>query len=297
MLEVIKWDDYSGKENDIVWKHPSQSVKWGAALIVNEYENAAFFRDGKLYSVFGAGRHVLTTANFPVLSRLVRIHDEPSFITTIIFISNKKFTGKFGVRSQTTEFFPIIANGQYWYKVTDPTLFVNEVVGGNRRFTTEEVEDFLRSFLNQEIIKEFAAYDLATAFTQGIETISLKTKAVIFDKFENFGLDLFDFKFNTLDTEADYRELIALIKQGIPAAEVLRMRTIRQSAAELGKSTGGAAVGAGFILPQMVAQMPLSQPAPTPDKKEDPIQALKMRYANGEISDEEYQKRKKILEE
>jgi len=42
---------------------------------------------------------------------------------------------------------------------------------------------------------------------------------------------------------------------------VLKMRTVRQMTTELGKSTGGASVGAGIILPQMMSQFP---PPPQP---------------------------------
>jgi membrane protease subunit (stomatin/prohibitin family) len=296
MIETLQWEDYSGKENDVVWKHPDTHIKWGAALIVHEYENAAFFRDGKMYAVFGPGRHLLTTGNIPVLSQIFKIHDKPSFVTTVFFVSNREFTGQFGGRSQTKELFPIIMNGQYWYKITDPTLFVNEVVGGNRKTTTADVVDFLRGFINQNIMKEFASYSLEDIFTKGLDDTALKTKTAIYDKLARFGIDLFDLKFNSLDTEERYRELAAMVKQGVSANEVLRMFTIRESAKELGKSTGGAALGAGFVLPQMVSQMAGTPPEQT-TKSDDPLSILKRRLAKGEISKKEYNELKKALED
>lgn len=293
--DVIEWSDYEGREEEIVWRHPTKAIKWGTALIVKEYEAAAFFRDGKMYDVFGAGRHILTTPNLPLLSKISKkIMGDDAFTATVIFVSTKEFNGFFGGRTQTTELFPAIANGQYWFKVKDVTLFLNEVVGGNKKFTTEETVDFLRGFVNQNIMKELARYSLANIFTEGLDSTSLKTKTAIYEKFERFGLDLYDLRFSSLDTEERYRELAAMVKQGVSASEVLRMFTMRESAKELGKSQGGASLGAGFILPQMVSQMqPPTQPS---EKKEDPLAVLKMMFVKGEISKEEYEERKKILE-
>lgn len=295
LFDVIEWSDYTNKEKDVVWKHPARAVKWGSTLIVKQYEAAAFYRDGKMYEVFGPGRHVLTTANLPLLTSFFKnVYSEPAFTANVFFVSTREFTGLFGGRSQTRELFPLLANGQFWYKITDPTLFVNEVVGGNKRFTTDEVSEFLRGFLNQNIIKELATYDLETAFTKALDNTSIKTKTAIFDKLERFGIDLFDLKFNSIDTEDRYRELAAMVKQGVSASEVLRMFTLRESAKELGKSTGGASLGAGFVLPQMLSQMP---PQVQQNEKQDSLELLKIRYAKGEIDKKEYEEKKKVLEQ
>jgi len=295
--ETIQWESYPNRDKDIVWKYPRKNIKWGAALIVREYETAGFYRDGKMYDVFGPGRHILTSANLPLLGKLAEItHTKPIFTSDIFFVSTKEFDGLFGGRSQTKELFPLLANGQYWFKVTDPTLFLNEIVGGKNIYTSTEVVNFLRGFLNQNMIQELAGFDLSSVFTEGLDKTSLKTKSALYDKFARFGLDLFDLKFNSIDTEERYRELAAMVKQGVSASEVLRMYTLRESAKELGKSSGGASLGAGFVLPQMVSQMPPQQSSDD-KKKEDPLQVLKMRYAKGEITQSEYEKRKKVLED
>lgn len=295
--ETIEWIRYPGRDKDIVWKYPRQNIKWGAALIVREYETAGFYRDGKMYDIFGPGRHILTSANLPLLQQLANItHTRPIFTSDIFFVSTKEFDGLFGGRSQTKELFPLLANGQYWFKVSDSTLFLNEMVGGKHIFTSEDVVAFLRGFVNQNMIRELAGFDLASVFTEGLDSTSLKMKAALYDKLARFGLDLFDLKFNSVDTEERYRELAAMVKQGVSASEVLRMFTLRESAKELGKSDGGASLGAGFVLPQMVSQMPPQQSSED-QKKEDPLHVLKMRYAKGEITEKEYEKRKKILED
>ncbi|TBR08581.1 MAG: SPFH domain-containing protein [Candidatus Nitrosotenuis sp.] len=300
LADVIQWTDYSGKEKDVVWKHPSNQIRWGTALIVQQYEAAVFFRDGKIYDVFGPGRHALTTPNMPVLTKAFNtLYQQPLFHSTVYFVAIKEFDGLFGGRTQTRELFPLLANGQYWYKVSDSTLFVNEVVGGNLNISPEEISKFLKGFISENLMKELAAYSLETVFTEGLETISLKLRNAIYDKFKRFGLDLFDLRFNAIDTEDQYRELAVMTKQGVSASEVLRMFTMRESAKELGKSTGGAGMGGAFVIPPLIMdqnRQPQQSQQQIQKQDDEALKILRNRFANGEIDENEYLKKKQILE-
>ena len=79
MPQVIQW--VNPKEGEIIWRYPVDRIEWGAQLIVEEWQAAVFMRDGKVYDVFRAGRHTLTTANLPlltkVLSRVVGFEKSP----------------------------------------------------------------------------------------------------------------------------------------------------------------------------------------------------------------------------
>lgn len=105
MPQVIEWAN--ARADDIVYRHPVDEITWGAQLIVQEYQMAVFFRDGKAYDVFTAGRHTLTTLNLPLLTglltRLAGFGGEKPFKANVIFISTKVFAGKWGTRAQTTE--------------------------------------------------------------------------------------------------------------------------------------------------------------------------------------------------
>ena len=45
--------------------------RFGSQVIVREFQQAVFFRDGKALDTFGPGRHTITTANLPLLSGLI----------------------------------------------------------------------------------------------------------------------------------------------------------------------------------------------------------------------------------
>jgi membrane protease subunit (stomatin/prohibitin family) len=262
MPQIIEWKE--PKPEDIVWKYPDENITWGAQLIVHEYEAAVFFRDGKAYDVLGPGRQTLTTLNLPLLtkflSRLAGFQNTP-FKASVIFISTRVFPGKYGTRAQTTELAPLEVYGAFWFKAEDPQLFVMEVVGGQNAYTTSEVNDYLRGFLNEKVIGELSKYDLLTVFTKLNET-SVTVKNAILDAFRRIGLDLVDLRFEGIDTTPEYRERLFWIKstQTSPS-EVLRMETVKEAAKELGKSSG-AGLGTGMVLiPQVMAP---SGPAPVP---------------------------------
>ena len=261
MPQVIEW--VNPGPNDIVWTYPSEDITWGAQLIVHEMEVAVFFRDGKAYDIFGPGRHTITTLNIPLLTSILRRlagFGETPFKSTVIFVSIKQFAGKYGARAQTTELAPLLVHGGYWFKITDPELFITQVVGGQDAYTTPSVDDFLRGFVNERMIDELSRYDLITVFTKLDET-SILVKTHIIDAFKRLGIELVDLRFEGIDTTPEYRERLFWLKSGgaVPAAEVLRMETVKKAAEELGKSEG-AALGAGMMLiPPMFGTGPAPQ--------------------------------------
>ena len=262
MAQVIEWK--AAGSQDIVWRYPNEEITWGAQLIVHEYEMAVFFRDGKAYDVFGPGRHTLTTLNLPLITGLLtRIagYGEKPFKAAVIFISTKAFAGKFGTSAQTTELAPLKVFGAFWFKIESGQLFVNEVVGGQNAYTSADVNNFLRGFLNEKIIDELSHYDLVTVFTRLDET-SMIVKNSLIDYFKRLGIELTDLRFEGIDTTPEYRERLFWLKTGKTAPdEVLRMETMKSAAESLGKSGGGgAALGTGMVLiPQIMTPQGLSQ--------------------------------------
>ena len=265
MPQIIEWTNAG--PDAIVWRYPSEDITWGAQLIVHEYEMAVFFRDGKAYDVFGPGRHTLTTLNLPILTsiltRLAGFGGNKPFKAMVLFISTKVFAGKWGTKAQTTELAPLQTYGQFWFKVGDASLFVNEVVGGQNAYDTNSVNDFLRGFLNEKIIDELSHYDLISVFTRLDET-SVIVKNSLIDYFKRVGIELTDLRFEGIDTTPEYRERLFWLKTGQTApGDVLRMETVKSAAASLGQGGGSGALGAGMVLiPQIMNQQGTPQAAP-----------------------------------
>ncbi|MBS7634270.1 SPFH domain-containing protein [Candidatus Bathyarchaeota archaeon] len=261
MPKVIEW--IGARESDVVWRYPTEEISWGDNLIVHEYEAVVFFRDGKAYDVFRAGRHVLTTANLPLLTKVLSAiagFEKIPFKSSIIFVSLKQFQGRFGAQTQTKELAPLKFYGSFWFRVEDPNLFVNEVVGGQGLFNTDALQGFLRGYFNERLIDTLSQHSLVDVYGRLDET-SLLAKNVLFDTFSRIGLELIDVKFEGLDTTPEWRDRIFYLRTGVSAAEVLRMETVQKSTESLSKSPG-AAVGAGVAIIPPLFQPPAAQAQP-----------------------------------
>jgi membrane protease subunit (stomatin/prohibitin family) len=179
----------------------------------------------------------------------------------VVFVSTKVFPGKYGARAQTTELAPLQVHGTFWFKVENPQLFVMEVVGGQNAYSSADVDNYLRGYINERVIDELSHYDLLTVFTKLDET-SVSAKNAILDAFKRIGLDLTDLRFEGIDTTPEYRDRLFWLKQTRAAEEVLRMETVKEAAKELGKSSG-AGLGTGMVLiPQIMTPTgPAAAPA------------------------------------
>ncbi len=249
MPQVIQW--VNPKEDEIIWRYPVDRIEWGAQLIVEEWQAAVFFRDGKVYDVFRAGRHTLTTMNLPlltqVLSRIAGFEKSP-FVATVIFVSLKQQQLPFGGRAQTVELAPIQFYGSAWFRVQDPALFVTQVVGGQGVYTTEDLQKFLRGYFNESLMAELSRQSIFTIY-QSLEQASFVLKNALDPYFKRLGLELIDLKFEGLDvTDPIWRDRLFYIRTaGVSPTDYLRMEAVEKAAAELGKSPG-AAVGAGIAI-------------------------------------------------
>jgi len=64
LLDRIKFD---GSSDVLVWKYPKDNIVLGSQLIVNQSQEAVFFKDGRALDTFGPGAHMLSTMNIPLL--------------------------------------------------------------------------------------------------------------------------------------------------------------------------------------------------------------------------------------
>ncbi len=260
MAQVIEW--ISPGEQDIIWKYPNETIGWGSQLVVKEFEAAVFLRDGKAYDVFGPGRHTITTMNVPLLTGAIKGimgYDKSPFRATVIFVSLRQFQGQFGGKGMSKELAPISYFGAFWFKVKDPNLFVNEVVGGRNVFETKDFNNFIRGYFNESFIKKIGQMSVFDIMA-GIEKMSLESKVFLQDDFGNIGLELIEVKFEGIDTTDEWRDRLYWVKQMGPQASgyVLQMETLKDVSKELGKSSG-AALGAGMVMiPGLMGQPPVA---------------------------------------
>jgi membrane protease subunit (stomatin/prohibitin family) len=271
-IEVLEWKDDSGRE--MVWRHPAGGeLKLGAQLVVSENQWAVFFRDGKALDTFGPGRHTLTTANVPLLARLIGLPfgGTSPFRADVYYVARKTFTDlKWGTREPVLfrdaelAMVRLRAHGMFSTRVREPQLFLNTVVGSQGRFATDAIEGFLReivvSRLNDvlgETVKTL--FDLPKYYDELAEAL----KGRVAGDFGKYGLELPDFLIHAITPPEEVQKVLDE-RTGMAAVGDIQAylkfkaaRALGDAAAQPGggEASSGVGLGAGVGLGVAMAQM------------------------------------------
>ena len=164
-IDVIAWTDDT--RDTMVWRFEryGHEIKYGAKLTVREGQAAVFVHEGQLADVFGPGLYELETNNLPIMTTLQNwphgfqspFKTEVYFVTTTRF-NDQKWGTKNPIMCRDPEFGPVRlrAFGTYAMRVTDPGLFIKEIVGTDGEFTTDEVTAQIRNVVVQEVSRVLA---------------------------------------------------------------------------------------------------------------------------------------------
>lgn len=204
MFDVIEWTDNSGTQ--LVHRIPengSGEFRLGSQLIVRETQAAVFFKDGQGRDTFTAGRHTLSTANIPILTKILSIPfgGKSPFRAEVVFVGLQTFLDqKWGTREpipfRDTDLgiVRLRAFGNYTMRVTEPQLFVTSVVGSKGIFTSDAIGDYLKSVIMSrfaDVLGENMKSVLDLAMIYDELGVALKTR--IQTDFAKFGIEVQDF--------------------------------------------------------------------------------------------------------
>jgi len=319
LLEVLEFLDESGKE--IVHRIPeggSGEIRLGSQCVVRESQVAIFFRDGKALDILGVGRHTLTTANIPILVNLIKLPfgSKSPFRAEVVFVNMREFVDmKWGTpqmipfRDKDFGIVRLRAFGTYAMQVSDPQLFVTKIAGTQGIYTTDRLEDYLRSIL----IAKFAdllgenltsVLDLAGQYDE----LSGAIRAKIGDDFAALGLTLKAFYVTAVTVPEEVEKAIDERAQMGALGDMtayMRFKTAR-AVGDAARAEGGgglagaglglgAGVGLGSAMAGAMAQAMQPQAAPAGGPA-DVLKQLDGLRAAGVLTEEEYQaKRQAVL--
>ena len=261
-IEVVQCLDETG--DLIASRFPASGeadLKLGAQVIVRESQSAVFFRGGKALDTFGPGRHTLTTANMPLLGKILTVPfggDTP-FKAEIYYVNHKVFLNlKWGTREpilyrdSELAMVRLRAFGIMSFKVDEPQLFINKVVGTQGSYSSSEIEDFLKGIVIARLA-DYLGENLKSIFdlAQYYDEVGAGTKARIKDDFAKYGLLLEDFLINSISPPEEVQKKIDE-RSGMAAMgnldDYMKYKAAQalQDAANAGGGGGGGMAGAGM---------------------------------------------------
>ena len=271
--------------DEIVHRFPDDSsigdYRLGSQVIVRDGQAAVFFRNGQALDVFGPGMHTIATANIPKLIDFIgkAFNDRTPFPAEVYFVSLKEFANKKWGTPQ-----PIIVRnpgmglgvallqgfGTYSFQVSDPQLFVTNIVGKQAIFRSSEIEERLRTMLLskfQDLLGETGAKKSVPELIGLTEELGAGVRAKTQDDFTALGLTLKTFYIGNLkpsDKSAQELRDMGMLDMNVytqlQAADAMRDAANNQSGGA-GLTAGiGAGMGIGNIMGQAL-QGGYQQPA------------------------------------
>lgn len=273
IFDVVEFFDETGRQMvHRVPEHGSGDFRLGSQLIVRESQAAVFFRDGKALDTFGAGRHTLSTANIPLLTRLIGLpfSGETPFKAEVYFVNLREFLEqKWGtpeaiaLRDADLGMVRLRAFGTYSMQVSEPQLFVNKIVGTQGLYETSQIQGFLRGIIIAKLTDllgelKKSLFDLPSMYDE----IGAGAKAKVQDDFNALGMALKTLYVNSIspteDTAKAIDERAAMGAIGNMQAylQFKAARAMTEAAGAPGGVAGaGVGLGAGVGMGAAVAQM------------------------------------------
>ncbi len=306
-IDRVKYD--SPDDTSFVWKYPSEDLKIGSQVIVNEGQEVIFVKGGQALDILGPGTHTLSTGNIPLLNKLINLPfgGKTPFSAELWYINKTvKRDLKWGTPApiqimDNTIGFPVSARsfGKWGTRIENSRSFVTQIVGSQLTADDNKITEY---FIG-EIIQKLSN-TIATAInvnnisilqiTTSLNELSTFTYEFIKKEFERFGLEVVNFNIESINIPSEEMEKIQnVFEKTLEARELSKVQVggafsaiktfeVLNAAAENpadGAGVGGflgAGIGLGAGLPlgsQMGQQMNINQiqaNQETQDKDENP---------------------------
>lgn len=267
LIDIIEWTDDSRDVMVYRFERHNNEIKNGAKLTVRESQAAVFVDQGQIADVFPPGMYTLETQNLPILSTLkgwAHGFNSP-FKAEVYFVNTRRFTDmKWGtpnpvmMRDADFGIVRVRAFGTYTMRVSDPALFLKEVVGTNWEFTTEDIAGQCRSFLVTGFsdalgTAKIPVLDLVGKYQEMGQALTASINA----KFAEHGLELLNFNIENVSVPPEVEAAIDT-RSKMGAMGNLDNYMKFQAAESLTQNPGGmgamgAQMAAGLAMGQQIA--------------------------------------------
>jgi membrane protease subunit (stomatin/prohibitin family) len=217
-IDVIDWTDSSDDTMVYRFERYGNEIKYGAKLTVRESQVAIFVNEGQIADIFTPGIYELHTQNMPIMTTLNHWDHgfESPFKAEIYFFNLRQFLDlKWGTKNpimlRDKEFGPVRlrAFGTYGIKISNPKLFLQEIVGTDGYFTVDEVTNQLRNVIVSRFASILGQANIPVLDLAGnYDKLSTFIDNEIKDDFKAYGLDLLNLLIENISLPAKVEEAL-----------------------------------------------------------------------------------------
>lgn len=209
---------YDGPANELIWKFPYDNLTIGAQLIVNESQEAIFYKGGKSLDSFGPGTHTISTANIPLLQKLINLPfgGKTPFSAEVWFINKTiKRDLKWGTKTPMKLrdplygfIIPVRAYGEYGIQINDARNFMTQIVGTLHTADIQTIQQHFTSLIITKVTDIISKYIIQQKVSivdipAQVDEISKACKDRISEEFEKYGILITNFYAESINYPED----------------------------------------------------------------------------------------------
>lgn len=267
IVDIIKWES---NLNELVHKFQSDGLRLGSQLVVFPSQTAFFVKDGKICDEFICGIYTIKSENIPLLGKVLNLPfgGETPFKADVWFVNQIELLDcKWGTATplqiedpKYEVIVPIRAFGQYGFKIVEPKIFLERLVGNMPSFATNKVVEYFRGIILSKLTA--IIYDKLKADSTSVLNINAKigelsdyAKEQIFIVFQQYGIEIELFNIISISVQENDPSFQRLKEAKDAAAKIkiigrddyrmTRSFDVLERAAENENGMAGAAVGLG----------------------------------------------------
>lgn len=275
IIDRIKYDGTPDGSPWLLYKYPSESFVVGSQLIVNQSQEALFFKGGEALDLFGAGTHTLQTGNLPILKKLVNLPfgGKTPFSAEIYYVNK---TSRLDLRWGTAEPIPledpkygmilsIRSHGTYGIRINDTRQLVTEIYGAIPNGNTGDfapIHAYFSGMLTNRIKTVLSSFMMGKnisflEITPYLKELSEACKVEICEEFERFGIEIVNFYIETISPPKEeyaklreYKEELSLgndFYRQRRSFDILDSLASNNSAGSMANAGAGIGMGLGLM--------------------------------------------------
>ena len=215
IIDLVKYD---ASPDVFACKYPDQELSTWTQLIVNESQEALLYKGGKALDLFSPGRHVLETANIPLLTKLIGLpFGGKSPFTAEVWFVNKTVSMdiKWGTPSpiqlqdpKYKVFLPVRSYGQFAIRIEDSRKFLTELVGTLPYFDKEQVTSYFKGVYLTKVKDAISSYIIKNGISvleinASLEELSDYIQEKMVPEMAEYGIKIVNFNINDISVPED----------------------------------------------------------------------------------------------